>query len=118
MLNGQARQRTHFQPRQLCFPNGYLPTTKETYEPSTAIREYSVGRSHVLGLSDNGIIWQWNNLDIPVATFIKPVGLDIVRDGPISSNGRVTRVTAGQSLLYILCTIAHIPRLVEQLRIR
>lgn len=29
------------------------------YEPSVAIRQFSAGRAHILGLSDDGKIWSW-----------------------------------------------------------
>lgn len=45
--------------KQLVFPAGYPPTTSSRYEPSTAIREFSTGRNHVLGLADDGKVWYW-----------------------------------------------------------
>ena len=42
----------------LAFPPGY-PKPGETYDPRTAIRSFSSGRAHILGLSDSGRIWQW-----------------------------------------------------------
>ena len=45
--------------RRLAFPPGYPPTTKTRYEPSTAIQQYSTGRSHILGLSDDHKVWLW-----------------------------------------------------------
>lgn len=45
--------------KQLVFPAGYPPTTSSRYESSTAIREFSTGRNHVLGLADDGKVWYW-----------------------------------------------------------
>lgn len=61
--------------KKLSFPPAYPPTTHERYEPSTAIRQYSTGRSHVLGLADDGKIWMWTN---ETAFLVKPLHVDVV----------------------------------------
>ncbi len=45
----------------LKFPAGlsYSANSPEAYEPAIAISQFSAGRSHILGLSDNGKIWSW-----------------------------------------------------------
>ncbi len=71
--------------KRLSFPPAYPPTTNERYEPSTAISQYSTGRSHVLGLADDGKIWMWTK---ETAFLVKPLHVDVV--------GRsVKRVVAG-----------------------
>ena len=73
--------------RRLGFPPLYTATTKAIYEPSTAIRQYSTGRSSVLGLSDDGRVWMWESV---VGVEIKLSHVDIV-------NNQVERVFAGKS---------------------
>ncbi|KAL8835759.1 MAG: hypothetical protein Q9170_003191 [Blastenia crenularia] len=73
------------QARRLTFPRAYPMTTKDLHEPSTAIAQFSTGRSHVLGLADDGKVWQWN---VEEARLIKPLHVDV-------SERRVTRVFAG-----------------------
>ncbi|KAI4101593.1 MAG: hypothetical protein LQ339_004982 [Xanthoria mediterranea] len=73
------------QAKRLTFPSAYPPTTKHRHEPSTAISQFSTGRAHVLGLADDGKVWQWNNEE---ARLVKPLHVDV--------NERVvTRVVAG-----------------------
>ena len=45
--------------KKLTFPEGYPPTSKSRYEPCTAIKQFSNGRNHILGLADDGKIWYW-----------------------------------------------------------
>ncbi|MCJ1401198.1 hypothetical protein MMC11_004410 [Xylographa trunciseda] len=80
-------------PMLLTFPPGYPRTTKDRYDPATAISRFSVGRSHVIGLSDSGKIWEWsaNNLE---AKFVKFVSVDVVESYG-KGKGAVTRVAAG-----------------------
>ena len=72
--------------RKLGFPPSYTATTKAIYEPSTAIRQYSTGRSSVLGLSDDGRVWMWESV---VGFEIKLSHIDI-------GCNRVGRVVAGK----------------------
>lgn len=73
------------QAKKLTFPSAYPPTTKDRHESSTAISQFSTGRAHVLGLADDGKVWQWNNEE---ARLVKPLHVDV--------NERVvTRVVAG-----------------------
>ncbi|EKG15650.1 Regulator of chromosome condensation RCC1 [Macrophomina phaseolina MS6] len=48
----------------LKFPAGFPPPV-ERYDPSTAIKQFSSGRSHILGLSDSGKIWSWHAINEP-----------------------------------------------------
>ncbi|KAF2627361.1 hypothetical protein BU25DRAFT_393255 [Macroventuria anomochaeta] len=61
VLDGQVTLASHDRISPLGFPAGYPSTATESryYEPSVAIRQFSAGRSHILGLSDNGKIWSW-----------------------------------------------------------
>ncbi|MCJ1281496.1 hypothetical protein MMC26_000816 [Xylographa opegraphella] len=79
-------------PTRLTFPPGYPPTTKDRYDPATAISRYSVGRSHVLGLSDSGKIWEWSNNNLK-AKFVRFISVDITENR--QARGSVTRVAAG-----------------------
>ena len=47
------------------FPSGHSVTGSQRYEPSTAIKQFSLGRARMLGLSDSGIIWEWRNFNEP-----------------------------------------------------
>ena len=73
---------------RLSFPPAYPNTTKTKYEPSTAIRQYSTGRSSVLGLSDDGKVWMWESL---MGFQIKLAHVDMV-------GNKVDRVIAGKQL--------------------
>lgn len=73
--------------RRLDFPPGYPPTTKDRYEPSTAIKQFSTGRSSVLGLADDGKVWMWES---DTSFQVKPIHVDLVEN-------RVERVVAGGS---------------------
>ena len=95
LLDGMhARRITQPSLRRLSFPLGYPPTDRGRYEPTTAIREYSCGRTHVLGLSDSGKIWQWNDNGEP-AKHIKFLHTDILENSHTGGHGTITRVVAG-----------------------
>ena len=72
--------------RRLSFPPAYPTTTKTRYEPSTAIQQYSTGRSSVLGLSDDGKVWMWES---DMGFQIKLAHVDTV-------GNKVDRVIAGK----------------------
>ncbi|KAF2190019.1 hypothetical protein K469DRAFT_699600 [Zopfia rhizophila CBS 207.26] len=87
----------------LHFPPGYPRSTTEYDEPSIAIRQFSSGRSHILGLSDSGRIWSWYDVQEP-ALHVKFMHVDI-KEPPSrepatnqSLYGRVKKVVAGWSL--------------------
>ncbi|KAL8751960.1 MAG: hypothetical protein Q9199_006070 [Rusavskia elegans] len=82
---GRDRNRATSQAKRLTFPSAYPPTTKDRHEPSTAISQFSTGRAHILGLADDGKVWQWNNEE---ARLVKPLHVDV-------SDKVVTRVVAG-----------------------
>ncbi|KAL0262851.1 hypothetical protein SLS55_001825 [Diplodia seriata] len=48
----------------LKYPAGF-PRSIDRYDPSTAIKQFSSGRSHILGLSDSGKIWSWHSMNEP-----------------------------------------------------
>ena len=64
--------------RQLNFPLGYPVTTKDRYEPSTAIRQFSTGRSSVLGLSDDGKVWSWTGETSDSGVSVKSFHVDMI----------------------------------------
>lgn len=52
---------------RLAFPPGYPETSKSRTDPSTAIKEFSSGRRHVLALSDDGKVWSWHEIPGPAS---------------------------------------------------
>ncbi|EME85755.1 uncharacterized protein MYCFIDRAFT_41302 [Pseudocercospora fijiensis CIRAD86] len=86
-------QPSHRSPTPLQFPTG-LPQPKDRYDPATAIKQFSAGRSHVLALSDSGMIWSWNNIDLP-GLRVKFVHHTIKENGSDSGAGVVKKVVAG-----------------------
>ncbi|KAI9716613.1 MAG: hypothetical protein M1828_007591 [Chrysothrix sp. TS-e1954] len=53
-------------PRKLQFPEGHQG-------PRTAVAQFSMGRSHALGLSDTGTIWTWCDVSRP-AVYLRLLG--------------------------------------------
>ncbi|KAF2678514.1 hypothetical protein K458DRAFT_480794 [Lentithecium fluviatile CBS 122367] len=107
VLDGQSIYNTapgtdHLQ--RLQFPPGYPSSSTEAYyEPTTAIRQFSAGRSHILGLSDSGRIWSWAKVQSP-ALQIKFPDVEIKETSgnepsaiQPSLYGRVKQVVAGWS---------------------
>ena len=84
--------------RQLVFPAAYPATTKTRHEPSTAIRQFSTGRNHVLGLSDDGKVWSWTQIE---ARQIKLLHVDLT-----ASN--VVRVVAGMIKTLLPYSLIHV----------
>jgi SCF-associated factor 1 len=96
-LPGQGTLRT------LTFPPGYPQAGPDTsyHEPTTAIREFSSGRSHILGLADSGRIWSWADAQKP-ALQIKFVDVEIKETSTYTDSessyggyGTVKKVLAG-----------------------
>jgi len=77
----------------LRFPPG-LPSPSEHYDPATAIGQFSAGRAHVLGLSDSGSIWSWDNIS-EAAWHVKFMGIDLVERGNSAGKSKVKKVVAG-----------------------
>lgn len=73
--------------RMLQFPEQYRQTTASRYDPRTAIRQFSAGRYHLLGLTDDGSVWSWTS---DVGCLIRS------SDGEEMLNRQATRVTAGE----------------------
>jgi len=112
VLNGQqilytAPGTDHLQTLQ--FPAGYLSSVTVPYhEPTIAIRQFSAGRSHILGLADSGRMWSWSVVQSP-GLQIKFANVEI-REAPSQGStaisslyGRVKQVVAGWS-----CSSAYI----------
>ncbi|KAJ4359382.1 hypothetical protein N0V95_002212 [Ascochyta clinopodiicola] len=61
VLDGQVTLASHERLAPLRFPAGYPSSAagSQYQEPATTIRQFSAGRSHILGLSDDGKIWSW-----------------------------------------------------------
>jgi SCF-associated factor 1 len=82
-----------------------LPSASD--ESTIAIRQFSSGRSHILGLSDSGRIWSWAHKEV-VGLAIKFVDVDIDEMRETASttstlHGKVKQVVAGWS-----CSSAYI----------
>ncbi|KAF2162128.1 hypothetical protein M409DRAFT_27510 [Zasmidium cellare ATCC 36951] len=81
------------QPTALRFPSG-MPQPKDRYDPVTAIKQFSSGRSHVLALSDTGRIWSWQDIELP-GMHVKFVHHSLTEDGRERGTGVVKKVVAG-----------------------
>lgn len=89
-------------PHKLAYPPGFVepgsrPNASDAYDAYTAIRQFSSGRFHVLGLSDSGRIWSWDDTNRP-GLHIKFLLIDLVESqhGNISRKvGAVRKVVAG-----------------------
>lgn len=89
-------------PHKLAYPPGFVepgsrPDASDAYDAYTAIRQFSSGRAHVLGLSDSGRIWSWDDTNRP-GLHIKFLYIDLVESqhGLISKRiGAVEKVVAG-----------------------
>ncbi|OCK93106.1 uncharacterized protein K441DRAFT_567282 [Cenococcum geophilum 1.58] len=101
-----ARDHSTDGPRPLQYPPSF-PQVNERYEPSVAIRQFSSGRSHILGLSDSGKIWSWYAAYQP-SLQVKFLHVDVNETSSSSgtsqstteqrrSTGRVRQVIAGWS---------------------
>lgn len=76
--------------RMLRFPQQYRQTTASTYVAQTAIRQFSAGRFHILGLTDDGSVWSWAS---DVGRLVRS------SESEATPNRLVTRVAAGEFLL-------------------
>lgn len=98
VLNSMTVRQTRV--HELCalrFPPGYTQPGDNRYNPYSAIRQFSSGRYHILGLSDSGSIWSWYNIGQP-ALHIKFLHFDVVENGGTISpqaRGSVRKVVAG-----------------------
>lgn len=82
------------QPTALRYPPGFVQPS-ERHDVSTAIQQFSSGRSHVLGLSDSGRIWSWQNIE-HAALHVKFIHHETKEEGQgTGSRGTVHKVVAG-----------------------
>jgi SCF-associated factor 1 len=86
-------QQAKMDPTPLRFPPGFAQPW-ERYDAATAIKQFSSGRGHVLGLSDSGRIWTWQNID-DAALHVKFVHHDTVEGERERGRGVVHKVVAG-----------------------
>lgn len=103
VLDGQTTLASNDRISPLRFPPGYPSTASESqyYEPSVAVRQFSAGRSHILGLSDNGKIWSWYHAR-KAALQVKFANVDLREQvtedsGAKQAYGHVRQVVAGWS---------------------
>lgn len=78
---------------KLSYPPGF-PHPSDRYDQSTAVKQFSSGRSHVLAVSDSGRIWSWNNIDQAALT-VKFLNFDLREGAQSSETGAVKKVVAG-----------------------
>jgi SCF-associated factor 1 len=93
IIDGITQFGEHPDLKPMVYPPGF-PQPVERYDPSVALREFSSGRSHILGLSDTGIIWSWNNVLDP-SVQIKFHNLALVENVATETEGSVRSVVAG-----------------------
>lgn len=95
-IEGLAGERAHGpEYRPLKFPSTFRPTTKDAYNPSTAIKTFSSGRHHVLALTDDGMLWSWWNKNEP-SRFVEFTNVrTILNSRSPSTPGTVLKVVAG-----------------------
>ena len=86
-------QQAKMNPTPLRFPPGFAQPW-ERYDAATAVRQFSSGRAHVLGLSDSGRIWTWQNID-DVALNVRFIHHDTVEGERERGRGVVQKVVAG-----------------------
>lgn len=80
-------------PTALRYPPGFAQP-HERQDPSTAVRQFSAGRAHVLGLSDSGRIWSWQNIE-HAGLHVKFIHHETKEEGQSSGRGTVHKVVAG-----------------------
>ncbi|KAF1990015.1 RCC1/BLIP-II, partial [Aulographum hederae CBS 113979] len=81
----------------LAFPAGFSKPERDSYDAFVATRQFSSGRSHVLGLTDSGTIWSWHDVHKP-GVHVKFLHTDIIErtNAPDpSTRGCAARVVAG-----------------------
>lgn len=88
-----AYQQPKMNPTPLRFPSGFVQPS-ERYDPATAIKQFSSGRGHVLGLSDSGRIWTWQNVD-EAGLHVRFIHHETAEGEQASGNGVVKKVVAG-----------------------
>lgn len=94
VLDGQSfPMTTETVPTALKYPTGFVPPTQR-YDATTAIRQFSSGRAHVLGLSDSGRIWSWQDIG-QSGLHVKFLSHDTVENGKERGRNVVRKVMAG-----------------------
>lgn len=95
VIDGLAlfRQDPKTEPLPLRYPPGF-PHPYDRYDASTAIKQFSSGRAHILGLTDSGRIWSWQNIE-HAALHVRFIQYDTVENGASRGNGVVSKVVAG-----------------------
>nr|POF14116.1 f-box protein pof9 [Quercus suber] len=88
-------QHVMISPQPLRYPPGYVSPT-ERNDPSTALKQFSAGRAHVLGLADSGAIWTWQDIE-HAALKVKFLLHETVEDGKGTGSGTVLKLVAGWS---------------------
>ncbi|KAF4551227.1 Hypothetical protein D9617_14g076840 [Elsinoe fawcettii] len=100
VIDGQAfggspprPQESRGRPVRLRYPPGWVDPD-ERYDAETALGSFSMGRAHVLGLSDRGRIWSWwDARDAGIQ--VKLLGIDLNERGNINGKPLVKKIVAG-----------------------
>ncbi|KAF2453244.1 regulator of chromosome condensation 1/beta-lactamase-inhibitor protein II [Lineolata rhizophorae] len=82
--------------RELTYPIPFSPTS-DAYNPYCRIKQFSSGRSHVLGVADSGSIWSWSSASKP-GIHIKFMSHELYEGSqysPTRPHGSVIKVVAG-----------------------
>jgi SCF-associated factor 1 len=71
-----------------------MPQPKDRYDPVTAVKQFSSGRTHILALSDSGRIWSWQNMEQPGVN-VKFIHHDVNESGRETGRSVVKKVVGG-----------------------
>ncbi|EFE36820.1 uncharacterized protein ARB_04346 [Trichophyton benhamiae CBS 112371] len=81
--------------QRLKFDTEYPATSVDSYNKSTAIKQFSSGRRHILGLSDEGIIWSWSHRDHSAKLVEFSCARTVLNSRDPHTPGTVTKVVSG-----------------------
>ncbi|EEQ32371.1 hypothetical protein McanMca71_006461 [Microsporum canis] len=81
--------------KRLSFDERYPATSADSYQKSTAIKQFSSGRRHILALSDEGMIWSWFHRDHNARLVELSCARTILNSQDPSTPGTITKVVAG-----------------------
>ncbi|KAK2852137.1 hypothetical protein FQN49_005336, partial [Arthroderma sp. PD_2] len=90
--------------RRLSFGLGFTATSADSYEKSTAIKQFSSGRRHVLALSDDGRIWSWSHRGKEAKLVEFSCAQTILNSPDPSTPGTVTKVVSGWDMNSVFIT--------------
>ena len=86
-------QKVMQEPVPLQYPPGF-PPPYDRYDASTAVKQFSSGRAHILAVSDSGRIWSWQNIE-HAALHVKFLSHDVIENGRNRGLSVARKVVAG-----------------------